>query len=453
VTFHAPRCVGAFAGDNGGATSSGVTGSRIRVVGFFLQCEQLTESLLTGLGFEVTTCAQQDALMHAAVRHLNDRLELYGRTISYEVHRADCPFPEDLDTCLADARAVVASRPFAVVTNFSGTYQAVWEEIVRSGVVLVGGGSLADGAYERHNPYWWSREMSSTLQARIVADWWCSTMAGRPADHTGAVIHPSVGRRGEVTRRAGFVYYDAPAGREAARLLTEALGACGTELTTFGYSADLATLQQQALAQTSRFIADGVTTVLWFDYLAPTFVAPELTRQGYFPEHVGAGGGGSSADSAHRAIDGRQWSHSLTLFPEGIAVARDQGEGAAVVRDGGFRGAIPPNPEAYIHSLLLLGNLLQSAGPLLTPDALRAIERQSRIGGDGTGDPSGPREGIGFSANDHNGVDDVREVYWDPNATSAIDGLRGALRNTDGGARRTVGGDWAGPDAVPVSAR
>jgi hypothetical protein len=368
------------------------------------------------------------------------------------MHRADCPFPEDLDTCLAAARSVIASRPFAVVTNFSGTYQAVWEEFVRSGVVLVGGGSLSDSAYQRHSPYWWSREMSSTLQARIVADWWCSTMAGRPADHSGVVIHPSVGRRGEVTRRAGFLYYDAPAGREAARLLTDALKACGTELTTFGYSADLATLQQQALAMTSRFISDGVTTVLWFDYLAPTFVAPEFTRQGYFPEHVGAGGSGSTADSAHRSIDGRQWRHSLTLFPEPITVPRERGEGAAVVRDGGWQGPIPPNPEAYIQGVVLLGSLLHAAGPNLTPGALRAIESQPKVGGDGSGDASGPREGVGFSARDHNGVDDVREVYWDPDATSPIDGLPGALRNTDGGARRTVGGDWAGPDAVPVAA-
>ena len=42
--------------------------------------------------------------MRAAVAHMNQRLELYGRQISYEVKFADCPFPEDLDTCLADAR-------------------------------------------------------------------------------------------------------------------------------------------------------------------------------------------------------------------------------------------------------------------------------------------------------------------------------------------------------------
>jgi hypothetical protein len=101
---------------------------------------------------------------------------------------------------------------------------------------------------------------------------------------------------------------------------------------------------------------------------------------------------------------------------------------------------------------VLLGHLLQAAGPDLTPHALRAIEAEPRRGGDGSGDGSGPREGIGFGPNDHNGVDDVREVWFDPNATSPIDGQRGALRNSDGGARRTIGGDWAGPDAVPVAA-
>jgi hypothetical protein len=452
ITFHAPPCTPAFQGGNGGATATGVTGSTVRVVGFFLRCEALTESLLRGLGFELATCAQQEAMMQAAVRHLNRRLELYGRRIAYEVHWADCPFPEDLDTCLADARAVIATRPFAVVTSFAGTYQAVWEEIVRNGIVLVGGGALSDSAYERFDPYWWSPEMSSTLQARIVADWWCSTMAGRPADHTGRVVHPSIGKRGEVVRRAGLLYYDAPAGREAARILTDALAACGTRLTSFGYSADLATLQQQALAMTSRFISDKVTTLLWFDYLAPTFVAPELTRQGYFPEHVAAGGSGSSADSSHRSIDTRQWRHSISLFPEPNAVPRERSEAAAVLRDGAFQGPIPPSPEAYTRGLLLLGHLIQAAGPDLTPANLRAVESQPRRGGDGSGDASGPREGIGFGPRDHNGVDDVREVWFDPSAISPLDGQRGTLRNTDGGARRRVGSRWAGPGAVPVAA-
>lgn len=451
VTFHAPPCVAAFGGENGGATATGVTVTSIRVVAFLLRCEATTEALLTSLGFEVATCEQQEAMMRAAVQHMNARLELYGRQIELAVQWADCPFPEDLDTCLADARAVIASRPFAVFTNFAGTYQTVWEEFARNGVVLMGGGSLSSSAYQAHSPFWWSREMSSTLQADLVADWWCTTMAGRPADHSGPTIHRSVGRRGEVTRRAGFAYYDAPAGRAAAERLSAALAACGTELTSFAYAADVATIQQQGLAATSRFISDGVTTVLWFDFLAPTFVLPEFTRQEYFPEHIIAGASGSTADSSHRAIDPQQWKHAFGVFPEGTPVPREDSEAAAVLRDGGWRGPIPPHPDAYTQGLLLLGNLIHSAGPGLTPETLRAVEAQPRRGGDGSGDASGPREGIGFTASDHNGVDDMREVYWDPNAVSSLDDQRGALRNSEDGARRRVGGPWAGPGAVPVA--
>jgi hypothetical protein len=449
--FHAPACLPAFVGDNGGATAQGVTGTSIRVVAFLLRCEQTTEALLLSLGFEVASCAQQEAMMRAAIEHMNRRLELYGRRIELGVRWADCPFPEDLDTCLADARAAVATRPFAVFTTFAGTYQAVWEEFARSGVVLVGGGSLSASVYRAHSPYWWSRDMSSTLQAELAADWWCRTMAGRRADHSGPVIHRSVGRRDEVIRRAGFMYYDGPAGRAAADRLTKALAACGTQLTSFAYAADISTIQQQSLAATSRFISDGVTTVLWFDFLAPTFALPEFTRQDYFPEHVMGGAGGSTADSSHRTIDSQQWRHAFGLMPEPTAVPREQGEASAVLRDGGWKGPIPPHPDAYTQGLLLLGNLIHHAGPGLTPEALRAIELQHRRGGDGSGDASGPREGFGFTATDHNGVDDVREVYWDPDATSPLDGRPGALVNVDGGARRRAGGPWAGPSRVPVS--
>jgi hypothetical protein len=276
-------------------------------------------------------------------------------------------------------------------------------------------------------------------------------MAGGRATHSGRTIHARIGARGERERRPGLVHLDSPSARAAADRLVAQLRRCGTDVTTFAYSADLSTLQQQSLAMTSRFIADAVTTVLWFDYTAPVYVLPEFTRQAYFPEHISAGGSGTTADSAHRQLDQAQWKHSFGLFPESAVVTVGDSEAARVLRDGGLSGRIPPSSEIYYEDLLLLGRLIQAAGPVLTPEALRAIESQPRVGGDGSGDGGEPREGIGFAADDHTGIDDMREIYWDPNAISPGDGQRGAVVSSDGGARRRVGGDWRGPDAVPVA--
>ena len=56
-----------------------------------------------------------------------------------------------------------------------------------------------------------------------------------------------------------------------------------------------------------------------------------------------------------------------------------------------------------------------------------------------------------YGQNDYTGVSDVREVYWDANATSPVDGSSGAYVNVNGGHRYTLG-QWTGPlGGIPVA--
>jgi len=48
-----------------------------------------------------------------------------------------------------------------------------------------------------------------------------------------------------------------------------------------------------------------------------------------------------------------------------------------------------------------------------------------------------------FGPNDYTALQDAREVYWDPTATSAIDGSPGAYVPLNGG-RRYENGTWPG---------
>jgi hypothetical protein len=89
------------------------------------------------------------------------------------------------------------------------------------------------------------------------------------------------------------------------------------------------------------------------------------------------------------------------------------------------------------HQLYLLAIGVQMAGPELTPESFEA-GMFAYPGGDG---PFGRWE---FDAEHHTGITDIRELWWDPDAPSPVNGLPGSY--VDSGER------WVReeiPDGVP----
>ena len=87
------------------------------------------------------------------------------------------------------------------------------------------------------------------------------------------------------------------------------------------------------------------------------------------------------------------------------------------------------------YRMLLMYEMLQAAGPVLTPQNIaRGLRSLAMSGG-----PHAPFGQWAFKG-DHTAIDDSREIYWDSTATG-FDGNAGAYKESYGG-RRFLSGQW-----------
>jgi hypothetical protein len=91
---------------------------------------------------------------------------------------------------------------------------------------------------------------------------------------------------------------------------------------------------------------------------------------------------------------------------------------------------------------------IQQAGPNLNPLSFEQglLYNTPPVGG------SGHVPLYRWGPDDYTGVDDIKEVYWDPTATSAVDGSTGAYVVVGGDKRYQLGRLTAGLDpSIPVN--
>ncbi|HEY2814782.1 MAG TPA: hypothetical protein VGJ03_15055, partial [Acidimicrobiales bacterium] len=138
---HGPPCQPKFAGDNGGATSPGVSGDTIKIIYFESQPNEQVNTILGAKGL-ATTSDQEDAAIKAFTDFINSHYELWGRKISIEKVVGDCPTtPPDYDKCLAAAQEVVKKQPFAVIWVTS-LYADVFDVWANAGIISIGGSAF-----------------------------------------------------------------------------------------------------------------------------------------------------------------------------------------------------------------------------------------------------------------------------------------------------------------------
>jgi hypothetical protein len=291
-----------------------------------------------------------------------------------------------------------------------------------------------------------------SLQAEYVA----KRLAGRQARHAGDVMLAAQ------TRTFGLVYEDTPgqAGLRNAEALERALRRAGVELLdSVGFSGAAtgpATGSAEANKVVSRMRLSGATSVLYVgDGLFPVFMTQEATRQGYSPEWVLLGPGGSSdADDGLTGVDttfaGRtyhqtQWAHAFGLSFSGARLAPGQGEAWRV---HAWHTGNPP-PARASHALIyrapwIFFTGLHMGGPALTPTSVR--DGLFRLPPAGRGMVTSPSVSFGrhgvWPGDDFGAADDVTELWWDATATGpdeAGSGGVGMYRYADGGRRYLPG--------------
>jgi hypothetical protein len=448
-----PPCVPKFAGNNGGSTYQGVTKDKVKVIFFSSKPNEQVDAILATQGLAVSAADSND-YDRVALAFIKKHYELYGRQIDAEWIQGDCPTtPPNYDTCNAEAQAVVQKHPFIVVWG-TPLYGSVFDIWAKAGIISLGGWQFDDSLFNTRRPYRYDPYMNGTEIGAHVAEYYCKKLAKSPADHSGAVIHPTIGARGKVPRKLGIVTPEIEANTLAAKRVIAAVQKCGGQVTgsPYTYESDIEKATQQTTATVSKLIQDKVTTVACMcDPIAPAFLTKGMTADTYFPEFLLAGTQFIDADLVGRLYDQQQMKHAFGVSSLPAQDPLDQADASRVWQDGGRAGHPCGKNGCGINwgYVNLLGTALQMAGPNLTP--LTFEKGLLTMPADG-GWAANHKADLGlwkFGANDYTWLSDAREVYWSPSAVSPVDGQQGAYVATNGGQRYTLG-QWTAGFSVPV---
>ena len=426
-----PPCVPYWAGNNGGATHRGVTGSVINVIA---PC--------------TTKNMANSTLEQDFINFFNKRFELYDRRI-----QPDCqPFSNasDAPTNRAEAETAYADADFAsMYTNAAEGGVYYYDALAQKGIVAAANADdfLTSSWLRSHDPYVFSYEMAADELFGNLGEWACNWLAGKPPAHAGGTIPAS-----NPTRKFGiFFTYGNTTSPLTTQPLKQALAACGVSITggaDFELNADGADPFTDYRNGVLQLSAAGVTSVFCLPTTAATCVQVMAQAQAdnYYPEWIMSsyGRGDRSWDFKYDSPPASEMSglFGITISPRQINPlhepwwwAESEVNPAAV-----NSGADYPNWNNLLdyHDLLLIASGLQMAGPDLTPESFaRGLQRAQFP----NPYPEPNREGrVGFAGGSHSMTTDVAVWWWSNTARPPYsDESAGAICYYDHGTRYPSG--------------
>ena len=433
-----PPCVQTWpGGSNGGATSPGVTGDEITVLMYHNKENPASSAIIKQVGVYMSP-AEDAAYLKAAAAFINARYQLYGRTLKLVNVVGQCDIAPPQESCFrAEADSLVSRyKPFAVFWANNMNETAFLDELSRKGVVNWGGWNFTDAFSGSLRPFRWDVLMGGDRQAEIAAEYWCKQLANRPAKFAGSEL------KGK-PRKVAVLTADTPMTAPNGRKLLSLLQKCDKNSPKLQlYSSNTSTAASQSTTTMAQLHRDGVTSILWFsDPIAPVYATKQMTSQGYFPEHVLVGSGLLDFDSLGQAYDQQQWRSAFGLSDVGAAMPTEQADAGRVFAAGG--GGDPTELSDYAQIvwgyLSLIAAGIERAGPTLTP---LTFERglHSMPGFGSWQQKHDPRLWFTkFGPADYTAISDARQVFWDPDATSPVNGKPGAYIALNGGRRYQAG--------------
>ena len=458
---YAAPCRPQWAGSNGGATNRGVAADSIKIVlrRFAKTPDNVfVEQAITQGGYapeEVTAPVRQVFL-----DYFNRTYELHGRRVILDEYTTNASmlkevFGEGREIACADAAAIAEERKaFGVILAMGGLgpggggLGAFAECAAQRRLFLPLGAALYPETWFRQaHPYAWGIQPDCERVARVYAEYIARRLAGKPARNARDPLYTAAPRVfGLMTVEGGF--------RSCSDLLqVELEKRHGVRIASrYNYGAgagnDPSVLPRQAAQAAVQFKAAGVTTLVMFgDFFTAANLTSQARSQQWGPEWVIHGVGNLDNDGFARLFDqdrvnGHLFGMSFIGSPSGYA--GPDSEPARLYRKL-TRKPLPSGTDGDYYSLLHMFNLLQSAGPALTPEAIASgvaslvPSGAPRFDVGGWSFRTGPDGAPGL---DHTGIDDAREVYWDGDATGP-DGKKGTYLPTNDG-RRFTNGQWPG---------
>jgi hypothetical protein len=440
VTSFSPPCVPVFDGDNGGGTYKGVTGTEIRAVLVRNTYGAAVDGALKAAGLAASP-EDEASTMADFGAFVNKRYEQYGREITWSFHLASCDMSVSVECARTEARTIVQKYdPFIVITPLQ-VLAEYHDELSKLGVVNVGGWHQSAAFYERLRPFPYDWFPDGTLLGGNIGSYFCQKMAGKKATLAG---DPAVRAQ---DRKLAIIAPDLEDMSLVVGEVRRALGACGATAKDYRYSGGFDKSSEEFGAIVTQLRNDRVTTVTCLcDPIRPAFMTTAMTNQAYFPEHLISGMGAADHDYFGRLYDQTQWKNAFGPGIQQQPVAIEQQDDYKAFQDTGaeYRCYACLANFIWIHQA---GIQIQAAGPNLDPGTLEqgTLSLPPMGGFANTGNALVPL--VKFGAGDYTGMSDSMEVYWDPTATSEIDGKAGSYVCVQPDCRRYEFSTWPKGDA------
>jgi hypothetical protein len=441
-----PDCFAPFEGDNGGATSTGVTADAVTVVVYLPQPNDPVLSFIYDQIGLTDTNEQVFATYEGYARMYEQYYETYGRRIELVPYTATGSATDPV-AATADAETIARDlQPFMVFGGPAfGT--AFADTLAANEVMCVACNQAAEAQfYIDRAPYVWAIGPNTDQNSMQASEYVGKRLAGRTASHGG----PAVADR---ERTFGYIYLSSnPEAEEQRARFEEQLAEYGVELADVASYTDPVSLTGQAREILARMKDRGVTTILFTgDPLAPQSLTETATQQDYEPEWVLAGTALADSTLFGRTYDQSQWQHAFgpsSLF----ARVSPQVAGSAYLYEW-FWGEPPPARQSALvsPSLQFLMGVMQGVGPDLTPETFQARIFSSAVISSNVLAPQlswGNRQFWPFT--DYAGIDDQVEIWWDAEAQGPdeVGGEGTGMWAYSQGGKRFLPGQW--PEEAPA---
>jgi len=412
-----PPCVPKFSGDNGGATSPGVTADTIKVGYYIPKPDPLFDAALKATG--TYDPPDPTAKLYQAYFNLYEHVfELYGRHLQF-VRINGTGSSSDAVAARADADKAAAAGVFAVLGGPPQAKQFA-DELAQKRILCLGGCIISQPQkYLLDNePYLYpigpSPDETSTFVTLLIK----SQLLGKPAQWGGPDVNGKA-------RTFALLTYNTPDGQYTAAWndLTKKMQDIGAKVVGHvDYYLNFPTLQADGRTIAAKLKQTGATDIVFTgDPIFPSFLTKEMTKQSYFPEWVMSGTVLADTVAFAKSFDQQQWKHAFGINISHPLTAKTDQDAYSVHE--WWYGTPPETDNNYgvlNAPIEMFMEGLQTAGPHLTPQAFKngvdAVPPNV--------DPAVPtvRPIITYGdhglwpgiADDPGGADNVSLLWWDP---------------------------------------
>jgi hypothetical protein len=412
-SFFAGPCYAPFKGNNGGATSTGVTSDSIKIVYYQAQDNDPILAYITGAIGDTDTNAQTQSVLRDWVKFFEHYSELYGRKVDLVFYTATGNASDEV-AARADATQIVEQyHPFAVLGGPVLTAAFGQQLIADKTLCIACMPGQPNDFYKKSSPYVIGLATNPDEGQLHVASYVGRRLANRKAQYAGdSSMHNE-------NRKFGEIYISTGQDAETQQKhLEESLAGYGVHLAKVLAYTSPTTLSTDAPGLIAQLKSAGVTSVLLVtDPVAPGPITRAATSQGYHPEWIITGAPLTDTAIFARTYDQDQWKHAFGL--SFLAARTDPSVSGYTYLYKWWTGH---NPETQTGSpvavapLNLFYSLIQAVGPDVTPANFIAASFSAPATPEAVTQP-----GISFGnkgrwpfKDDYLGIDDATEVWWNP---------------------------------------